>query len=117
MHLVDRVLGKTPGRRRSSAWRDTRQDFLDLFPLCEACGGTSDLEVHHIVPFHVDPSLELEPTNLMTLCSRKKYGLHCHLFVGHRGNYRLVNPNARDTAKRFKLYLRDRALYPLISPA
>lgn len=50
------------------------------------------MRVHHVVPFHVDPSRELDPSNLMTLCEAKKYGINCHLLVGHLGNWRRWNP-------------------------
>ena len=105
MHLIDEFLGKTTGRKRSSKWRGVRKKFLKLNPKCESCGGVKKLEVHHIVPFHEDPSLELEPCNLMTLCRAKKYGIHCHLFVGHKSNYRLINPDAYQTARMICRYL------------
>lgn len=107
MHIVDVLLGKTPGRRRSSLWPALRNEFIKANPTCEACGGDSDLEVHHIVPFHERPDLELEPENLMVLCSRKKYGIHCHLLLGHRGNYRRINKNAKSDARRLLAYLKQ----------
>lgn len=105
MHVIDRLLGKTPGRRRSSKWRKVRRKFLEINPRCESCGGIKKLEVHHVIPYHVDPSLELEFSNLMTLCRRKKYGISCHLLVGHKGNYRLINPDAYQTARMIYRYL------------
>jgi len=55
------------------------------------CGGTKAVEVHHLIPFSIAPDLELDPHNLITLCERKKYGINCHLLVGHLGNYRRFN--------------------------
>lgn len=55
------------------------------------CGGKEKLEVHHIVPFHLNPRLELEPTNLITLCEAKHDGVNCHLLFGHLGNFKSVN--------------------------
>ena len=52
---------------------------------CAVCSRKRTLEVHHIIPFHVAPDLELNPSNLMALCRR------CHLFVGHLGNWRRFN--------------------------
>jgi len=90
--IVDAVKGKAPkGAKRSSKWRKVRKLFLVDHPRCIVCGGKKKLEVHHIVPFHVNMLLELDPKNLATLCERKKYGLNCHLLVGHRGNYRRHN--------------------------
>ena len=112
LHIVDKFLGKTPGKKRSPQWRKVRREFLKKHPHCASCGGTTKLEVHHIVPFHVDPSLELSFDNLMTLCRRKKYGIHCHLYVGHRGNYRKINPKAPMTALGFLRYLRGIEVAP-----
>ena len=105
MHIIDRLLGKTPGLKRSGEWRAVRRKFLLINPRCESCGGSKKLEVHHIIPFHERPDLELAYSNLMTLCRRKRYGVSCHLFVGHRGNWRLINPEAHAMAMRFKAYL------------
>ncbi len=105
MYLVDRLLGKTNGPRRSSQWPRVRSEYLEKHPRCAACGGTESLEVHHIIPFHIAPDLELEHSNLMTLCRRKKYGIHCHLFIGHKGNYRKVNTLAPAFASIVRDYL------------
>jgi hypothetical protein len=63
---------------RSPKWRNVRNDFVKNNPRCAACGTRSDLEVHHIIPYHVDPSLELDPSNLITLCGKR-----CHFLFGH----------------------------------
>ena len=91
---LDVAAGKTPSLKlRSNQWPKLRRAHLALQPLCQVCGGSDKLEVHHIMPFHLDPSLELQPTNLISLCESKKPGLLCHLAVGHLGNYRDVNPD------------------------
>ena len=105
MHIIDRFLGKTPGKKRSSKWRGVRNSYLARWRYCESCGGTKKLEVHHVVPFHERPDLELEPSNLMVLCRAKKYGISCHLLIGHKGNYRLINPDAYQTARMIYRYL------------
>ena len=90
--IQDALIGKAPiSAKRSKDWSKVRAEFLQLNPRCAVCEGNKKLNVHHIVPFHVDPTLELEPSNLITLCERKKYGIHCHLLVGHLGNYRNIN--------------------------
>lgn len=73
------------GADRSPGWRALRERHVAEHPECFLCGSRDDLEVHHIVPFHVEPSLELEPKNLVTLCHEH------HLRVGHNGNWRRVN--------------------------
>ena len=66
------------GVPRSSKWPAVRAAHLKAHPACEACGQKDALEVHHIEPFHIRPDLELNRTNLLTLC-----GDPCHLVHGH----------------------------------
>lgn len=93
--IIDRLKGKTPRLvLRSSKWAGTRKKHLLAFPTCAVCDGRKQLSVHHLVPFHVDPSRELSTDNLLTLCESKKFGVNCHLFVGHFGTWQRVNPGA-----------------------
>ena len=78
------------GAPRSSRWAAVRDGFLEG-KRCSACGGTKELVAHHRIPFHVDPSLELELSNLIPLCEAGRYGLNCHLLLGHLGNWRRWN--------------------------
>lgn len=97
--ISDVVHGKAPAYvYRSTLWPKVRKEHLIVQPTCQACGGKSRLEVHHIIPFHVRPDLELDPTNLVTLCEGGKYGINCHLFVGHKGNYSDFNLSVRELA-------------------
>lgn len=80
---------------RSPIWPHVRAFHLAKFPACLACGSISRVEVHHVVPFHVAPSLELEPSNLVTLCDGP---LKHHLTIGHLGSWRFINPSVREMA-------------------
>ena len=83
---------------RSSQWPRVRREHLAKEPRCRWCGGADALEVHHIVPFHIDRSRELDPTNLITLCEAPAV---CHLEHGHLGYWRRYNPHVRhDCDKR-----------------
>ena len=94
--LFDYAVGKAPLKAaRSTQWPKCRKAFLALNPRCSVCNGTAKLEVHHISPFHLAAHLELEPANLITLCEAKRYGLNCHLAIGHLGNYRRINDMVR----------------------
>ena len=105
-HIKDRIEGKAKkGARRSSRWRKVRKEHLSKHSKCFLCGSTKSLEVHHIIPFYIAPDKELDPNNLMTLCENKKYGINCHLLVGHLGNYRRVNPNVVIDATLWKMKL------------
>jgi 5-methylcytosine-specific restriction endonuclease McrA len=71
-------------------------------PACAICGSTNDLQVHHILPYHLFPDLELVETNLITLCDGvTNRAVGCHLRYGHLGNMTNYNPNVRESARRF----------------
>ena len=91
--IKDRIQGKVPlFSKRSSHWETVRRHWLKYNSECAACGSKEKLQVHHIKPFHLNPSLELDFTNFITLCE-KKGGLQCHLNIGHCGNFKKENPN------------------------
>ena len=90
-------------RQRSSKWPAVQARYLREHPACEACGSREDLNVHHVVPFHVDPSKELDPRNLLTLCREH------HLSLGHScggltggDNWKCENPNVRADVAKFR---------------
>ena len=97
-HVRDAHVGH--GMERSPKWPRTQDKHLKKFPTCAACGGTANLNVHHKKPFHLFPELELEPTNLITLCMDGDKD--CHIKIGHGGNFKAYNPEvAEDAAKVF----------------
>jgi 5-methylcytosine-specific restriction enzyme A len=87
--------------KRSTHWPTVEKHFLENNPACAACGGTNRLNVHHCMPFHLDPNLELDPTNLITLCMGEK---ECHLHIGHGGSFKEYNPNVRKDAAEVLAY-------------
>ena len=69
--LMSFFIDKTFGASRNSRWDDVRKKHIIEHPKCAVCGKIGKLlsnEVHHILPFWKHPELELEPTNLITLC-------------------------------------------------
>jgi len=96
--IKDRVSGKVPLlKKRSSRWPAVRADFLSKNGSCAACGQTDHLQVHHVKPFHMDPSKELDQTNLITLCEDE---YDCHRIIGHTGNFKKENPSVREDAAK-----------------
>lgn len=89
-------------RNRSSKWPSVRKAYLEDNPECAVCGSKDMVEVHHIKPFHIAPEMELDPDNLISLCESKKYGINCHLFFGHLGNYKGENLEVKSDAEKFK---------------
>ena len=79
---------------RSPHWPAVRAKHLEGHPCCEVCGGKSELEVHHVVPFHREGghALELAPDNLITLCR------HDHFLVGHAQSWKASNRTVREDA-------------------
>lgn len=88
---------------RSSQWNSVRKEHLKNQPECQACGRTKDVEVHHIEPFHINPSRELDPTNLITLCAKS-----CHLVFGHLMDYKSWNTDVVNDCYNYKLKLQQR---------
>lgn len=78
---------------RSSKWSLLRRQHLIKQPNCQACGSSKNLHVHHIEPVHVNPDRELDPENLITLCSK-----YCHLSIGHLMDYKSWNNNVKEDA-------------------
>ena len=72
--------------KRSKHWASVRDNYIIKQSSCQWCGSKKDLQVHHIKPFCDNPALELDPTNLITLC--EKIGVGCHLLIGHHGNFK-----------------------------
>ncbi len=50
------------------------------------------MNVHHMKPFHLDPPLELDPTNLISLCMGK---FECHIRIGHGDDFKAYNPSVQ----------------------
>lgn len=70
-----------PALKRSTKWPYLRRKWLKLHPLCAFCSSKVSIQVHHIIPVHVSPELELNENNLMSLCESSKR--QCHFIFGH----------------------------------
>ena len=100
LHTIQsRLREKKKEKHRSPDWRKVRDEHLEKFSECAACGSKKDIQVHHIKPFHLHPELELNPKNLITLCMSSKW--ECHLTIGHGGSFKAYNPNVIEDAKKF----------------
>lgn len=76
---------KTFGAIRSSKWPEFRRK--NIKHECEYCQSTFFLELHHIKPFWQFPELELDPTNVCTLCRK------CHFLLAHFEDWASWNEN------------------------
>lgn len=89
VHAIQDAIAGKPSARRSPQWPAVERAHLVKEPCCQVCGGKKQLNVHHKKPYHLFPELELEPTNLITLCN----AIRCHITFGHGGDFKAWNPN------------------------
>lgn len=80
-YLLSFFGNRTFGSIRSPHWPEVQKAYHLAHPNCIVCGtkGTllNPINIHHLVPFHKDPTKELDPTNLRTLCRAH------HFLFGH----------------------------------
>lgn len=89
--------GTRPEPLRSPYWPALERWHLNQEPSCQACGSLVRLQVHHILPIHLFPAQELDPSNLITLCESAQ---RCHLMIGHNGCWHRYNEHVRSDAAR-----------------
>lgn len=95
---------------RSKRWQTVRHQFVLKFPICECCGTTLNLNVHHIHPVRWYPDLELNPYNFITLCRRH------HLEYGHFGNWKRWNPNVVEMSRHYRTgYTKQKRSYEIFN--
>lgn len=90
------------GGARSPKWPQVRKEHLRKNPFCKVCGTTKKIEVHHKIPVHVDPSRELDSSNLESLCDRD------HIVFGHLGSYHSYNAGIEEDLATWQEKLRTR---------
>jgi len=88
--FLDKWRGIPLGAIRSVSWGQVRKEFAWLNPACAVCGTKKKLNIHHVVPFYIDQSLELKNENLISLCREH------HFFVGHLMSWKSYNFSVRE---------------------
>lgn len=91
---------------RSSKWAKFRAEYLKVYKSCEACGRQEFCVPHHVIPFHIDPTKELDYDNLITLCESP--ARNCHLIFGHLLDWSSYNPDVRKDARLYLTKVRNR---------
>jgi len=84
---VEKPILDVISKKRSKYWRKIRNQYVKQHPECAICGTTKSPEIHHIKDFSTYPELELETSNLITLCGKR-----CHFFFGHLLDWKSINP-------------------------
>jgi 5-methylcytosine-specific restriction enzyme A len=89
---------KKPSVKRSPKWPALHKKWITAHSTCAACGKNVKLAVHHKKPLHLFPELELDETNLITLCENV-HSTYCHYTVGHCGiSWMKYDPNVDNDA-------------------
>ena len=100
--MIKWIKNKISDYARSPQWPDVRRQHIQTEPFCRACNRKKNLEVHHIVPYHIKPEEELNPSNLITLCT------DCHLLFGHLMDYKSWNETVIEDCNIFSSKIRNR---------
>lgn len=96
----------TKGRNKQE-WFKVREEFIsENGAFCRVCNKTTKLNVHHIIPFHIDPDLELDKNNLIILCTNRP--INCHYFFGHLLNWKAYNPTCRYDVETWRQKIENR---------
>jgi 5-methylcytosine-specific restriction protein A len=93
---------------RSPEWDKVKRRFKKMHPTCEVCGSRKGLTVHHVIPVYLKPELELEESNLITLCKGGTTSVNCHLLIGHLKDYKSWNRNVKLDAKIWRERIKTR---------
>ena len=88
------------GMERSPKWPGVQKLHLKFHPICEACGSSKNLNVHHKKPFHLFPEHELDMNNLITLCMDVEK--ECHIKIGHGDNFKDYNPDVEVDSEKVR---------------
>lgn len=89
------------GAGRSGSWPRIRDAYAKAFPDCAVCGDKKP-EIHHVIPFSVDPSQELNPSNFLSLCREH------HLLIGHLMSWKSFNKDVRPDSVVWKTKIENR---------
>lgn len=109
--IRDKISGRVPiGMKRSDKWPEVRNEYIRKHPKCAVCDSTKKVEAHHVIPFHIDPSLELDPKNLISLCRSKRLGFNCHWLFGHLNDWKNQNIDVRKDSRDW----REKLLYIIL---
>ena len=93
---------RTLGVARSGKWPAVREAHMAKFPNCAVCDTDESCEAHHVKVFYKNPSEELNPNNIITLCRQH------HLEFGHLGSFKSFNKNVREDAETWNKKIKNR---------
>jgi hypothetical protein len=68
-------------------------------PVCEICGKSEIISVHHIRPYSKFPELATDFSNMISLCDDRSNTSSCHLKFGHNGDFNNIDYNVGSLRK------------------
>lgn len=71
-------IGGTAKKRNNYSYRQWRAKIIERDKVCQECGASINLEVHHIKPFAEYPELRQDDSNAIVLCKT------CHRLLHRR---------------------------------
>jgi len=74
--------------------------YREANPRCALTGVKANVQVHHMIPVHIDRRLAACQTNLITLSAST------HFWAAHLSNYKHYNANLPETIKQLKATLK-----------
>ncbi len=89
-------------------WEKLRRKHLKEHNRCAACDTRRNLEAHHIRPTQWYKELTLDPSNLITLCTKPA---NHHLFLGHLMDFKSWNPDVVEDAKVWREKIKNRPIW------
>lgn len=81
-----------------------KRNYVQIHSECAICGSQKNIEIHHVIPVHIDLSLSCNFDNFISLCDINNSS--CHRWIGHFGDFRNKwNLNIRQYAISSRLFL------------
>jgi len=81
------------GLKRNPSWEHDSRLWLKDHNECAATGWTYKLQIHHVLPFHLFPQLEMDESNWIVLTENPLF--EAHFEIGHNKNWREYNIHVR----------------------
>lgn len=96
------------GKPRHKDWYKKSRIFITKQPWCSACGvkELKNLVVHHKIPVHIAPELEMVETNWKVICETPS--MNCHLYIAHLKIWTSYNKDIDEDCERMLLKIRNR---------
>lgn len=87
--------------KRHSGWGPASHLYVLRYPSCYVCGrlvwkglkAVCPYSIHHALPFHLYPELEMDEANWVTVCEYRSF--NCHFVAGHLLDWRSWNADIR----------------------